>query len=92
QLVELRSCNWVVAITGWVSNCPNGERNIRLKDSTEIKMGCQERRRGRMGGWSDLICFGRYALQAHEPAWITSRQIEARHRAMTRNVGRGGKI
>ncbi|GMN57712.1 hypothetical protein TIFTF001_026815 [Ficus carica] len=22
QLVELRSCNWVVAITGWVSNCP----------------------------------------------------------------------
>ncbi|KAK8680896.1 hypothetical protein V6N13_109834 [Hibiscus sabdariffa] len=24
QLVELRSCNWVVAITGWVSNCPGG--------------------------------------------------------------------
>ena len=24
-----------------------------LKDSTETKMGCQERRRGRMGGWSD---------------------------------------
>ncbi|KAG9438484.1 hypothetical protein H6P81_021577 [Aristolochia fimbriata] len=22
QLVELRSCNWVVAITGWMSNCP----------------------------------------------------------------------
>ncbi|KAF6162723.1 hypothetical protein GIB67_028992, partial [Kingdonia uniflora] len=21
QLVELRSCNWVVAITGWMSNC-----------------------------------------------------------------------
>ncbi|KAK8670353.1 hypothetical protein V6N13_105108 [Hibiscus sabdariffa] len=26
-----------------------------LKDSTETKMGCQERRRGRMGGWSDLL-------------------------------------
>jgi hypothetical protein len=24
QLVELRSCNWVVVITGWLSNCPGG--------------------------------------------------------------------
>ncbi|KAK8609355.1 hypothetical protein V6N13_061804 [Hibiscus sabdariffa] len=39
------------------------------------------------------ICFGRYALQALEPAWITSRQIEkAGRRAMTRNVRRDGKI
>ncbi|MBA0874737.1 hypothetical protein Goshw_021281 [Gossypium schwendimanii] len=38
------------------------------------------------------ICFGRYALQALEPAWITSRQIEAGRHAMTRNVRRGGKI
>ncbi|QCE03378.1 large subunit ribosomal protein L16 [Vigna unguiculata] len=38
------------------------------------------------------ICFGRYALQALEPAWITSRQIEAGRRAMSRNVCRGGKI
>ena len=37
------------------------------------------------------ICFGRYALQALEPAWITSRQIEAGRRAMTRNVRRGGR-
>ncbi|CAK7324617.1 unnamed protein product [Dovyalis caffra] len=29
---------------------------------------------------------------ALEPAWITSRQIEAGRRAMTRNVRRGGKI
>ncbi|MCD9644657.1 hypothetical protein HAX54_033060 [Datura stramonium] len=45
QLVELRSCNWVVG---------NGEedRNVPLKDSTETKMGCQERRGGRMGSWS----------------------------------------
>ncbi|PIN17983.1 hypothetical protein CDL12_09353 [Handroanthus impetiginosus] len=26
-----------------------------LKDSTETKMGCQERREGRMGSWSDLV-------------------------------------
>ncbi|KAK8612145.1 hypothetical protein V6N13_092264 [Hibiscus sabdariffa] len=26
QLVELRSCNWVVAITGWVSNCPGEDQ------------------------------------------------------------------
>ncbi|PPS03373.1 hypothetical protein GOBAR_AA17289 [Gossypium barbadense] len=52
QLVELRSCNWVVAITGWVSNCPGEDRNMPLKDSTETKMGCQERRRGRMGGYT----------------------------------------
>ena len=38
------------------------------------------------------ICFGKYALQALEPAWITSRQIEAGRQVMTRNVRRGGKI
>jgi large subunit ribosomal protein L16 len=31
-------------------------------------------------------------LQAQEPAWITSRQIEASRRAMTRYTRRGGKI
>jgi len=31
-------------------------------------------------------------LQAQEPAWITSRQIEAGRRAMTRYIKRGGKI
>lgn len=36
--------------------------------------------------------FGDYALQATEPSWITSRQIEAARRAMTRYVKRGGKI
>ncbi|KAL4303447.1 hypothetical protein GQ457_10G002280 [Hibiscus cannabinus] len=28
---------------------------MSLKDSTETKMGCQERRKGRMDGWSGLI-------------------------------------
>ena len=38
------------------------------------------------------INFGDYALQAIEPCWITSRQIEAARRAITRYVRRGGKI
>jgi large subunit ribosomal protein L16 len=38
------------------------------------------------------IAFGDYALQAMEPSWITSRQIEAARRAMTRQIRRGGKI
>jgi large subunit ribosomal protein L16 len=36
--------------------------------------------------------FGSYALQTVDPGWITSRQIEAARRAMTRSVKRGGKI
>ncbi|GLS61510.1 50S ribosomal protein L16 [Methylobacterium haplocladii] len=38
------------------------------------------------------ICFGGYALQALEPAWITAKQIEAGRRGMTRYARRGGKI
>jgi large subunit ribosomal protein L16 len=38
------------------------------------------------------ISFGEFALQALEPHWITSRQIEASRRAMTRYIRRGGKI
>ena len=36
--------------------------------------------------------FGRYALKAMEPGWITSRQIEAARRAMTREIKRGGNV
>ena len=38
------------------------------------------------------INFGEFALVAADPAWITSRQIEAARRAMTRSIKRGGKI
>lgn len=38
------------------------------------------------------VNFGDFALQALEPSWITSRQIEAARRAMTRYIRRGGKI
>jgi len=51
--------------------------------------------RGRMTGKAfrgSSISFGEYALQALEPAWITSRQIEAARIAMTRYVRRGGQI
>jgi len=36
--------------------------------------------------------FGQYALKALEPGWITSRQIEAARRAMTREIKRGGNV
>ena len=36
--------------------------------------------------------FGDFGLKATESAWITSRQIEAARRAMTRSVKRGGKM
>lgn len=51
--------------------------------------------RGRMKGLETRgaqIEFGSFALQAVEPGWITSREIEAGRRAMTRSVKRGGKI
>jgi large subunit ribosomal protein L16 len=51
--------------------------------------------RGRMRGKASsgtTLAFGDYGLQALEPSWITSRQIEAARRAMTRQVRRGGKI
>jgi large subunit ribosomal protein L16 len=38
------------------------------------------------------VNFGDFGLVATEPAWITSRQIEAARRAMTRSIKRGGKI
>ncbi len=38
------------------------------------------------------INFGEYGLQALEPAWITSNQIEAARVAITRHVKRGGQV
>jgi large subunit ribosomal protein L16 len=38
------------------------------------------------------IDFGEFGLQALEPKWVTSQQIEAARIAMTRYVKRGGKI
>ncbi len=55
----------------------------------------RKQQRGRMRGlaWrGSSIDFGEYALQALEPAWITSKQIEAARVAITRHVRRGGKL
>nr|YP_009227436.1 ribosomal protein L16 [Sargassum thunbergii]AMB49186.1 ribosomal protein L16 [Sargassum thunbergii] len=38
------------------------------------------------------ITFGDYAIQALEPTWLTSRQIEATRRTITRYTKRGGKL
>ena len=55
----------------------------------------RKQHRGRMKGLAQRgssIHFGDFALQATEPSWITSRQIEAARRAMNRYIRRGGKI
>ena len=36
--------------------------------------------------------FGEFGLQALEPAWITSRQIEAARKTVSRSVRRGGQM
>ena len=50
--------------------------------------------RGRFKGVSkaNTIVFGEYGIQALEPVWLTSRQIEATRRSITRYVRRTGKI
>lgn len=51
--------------------------------------------RGRMKGRASRgakVSFGEYGLQALEPCWMTSRQIEAARRAIVRYVRRGGKV
>jgi large subunit ribosomal protein L16 len=55
----------------------------------------RKQQRGRMRGMATRgndLNFGDFGLQALEPSWITSRQIEASRRAMTRYIRRGGKI
>ncbi len=51
--------------------------------------------RGRMKGKASRgaeVSFGEYGLQALEPCWMTSRQIEAARRAIVRYVRRSGKL
>jgi len=40
----------------------------------------------------NYVSYGDYGLQALEPAWITSNQIEAARIAMTRYIKRGGQV
>ena len=51
--------------------------------------------RGRMTGKAtrgNTVTYGQFGLQALEPAWITSNQIEAARVAMTRYTKRGGQV
>ena len=51
--------------------------------------------RGRMTGKAtrgNTVTYGEYGLQALQPAWITSNQIEAARIAMTRYITRGGQV
>ena len=51
--------------------------------------------RGRRKGVAvagSTLNFGEYGLKATEAAWLTSRQIEAARRAMTRYARRGGRM
>ena len=51
--------------------------------------------RGRLTGKAlrgNKVTYGQFGLQALEPAWITSNQIEAARIAMTRYTKRGGQV
>ena len=55
----------------------------------------RKQQKGRMNGIATSGCnldFGDFGLQALEPGWLSSRQIEAARIAMTRHVKRGGKV
>lgn len=55
----------------------------------------RKQNRGRMRGKAyrgSTVEFGEFGLQALEPVWLTSRQIEAARRTMVRYVRRRGKI
>jgi large subunit ribosomal protein L16 len=51
--------------------------------------------RGRLSGRSyrgNLVSFGDFGIQSVQRAWLTSRQIEASRRVLTRYSRRGGKL
>jgi large subunit ribosomal protein L16 len=55
----------------------------------------RKQHRGRMKGRAyrnNKISFGEFGLQSQEPGWITSRQIEATRRTISRSIKRGGKL
>jgi len=45
-----------------------------------------------VAGRGNTVQFGEYGLQALEPAWITSRQIEAVRRTIMRHIRRRGRV
>jgi large subunit ribosomal protein L16 len=62
-----------------------------MPKKTKWRKQMRGRRRGKAYRGSSLS-FGTYGLRALEPAWVSSRQIEAARVAITRYVKRGGKL
>ena len=59
------------------------------------KVRHRKHHRGRTKGVSKGrtdVTHGDFGIQALEPGWLTSRQIEAARVAMTRHIKRGGKV
>jgi large subunit ribosomal protein L16 len=59
------------------------------------KVKHRKHHRGRSKGKAmsgNVLSFGSFGLKAMENSWVTSRQIEAARRAMTRYIERGGKV
>jgi large subunit ribosomal protein L16 len=55
----------------------------------------RKQQKGRIRGMAqrgNTVAFGDFGLMALEPAWVTSRQIEAARRAISHAVKRGGKV
>ena len=61
----------------------------------KVKYRKLQKGRRRMKGIAkrgNLVSFGEYGLKALEPCWITSRQIEAARKTITRFTRKGGKM
>ncbi len=58
---------------------------------TKFRKQMKGRNRG-LATTGNKVSFGDYGLKAVEPGFLTSRQIEAARRAMTRYIKRGGQI
>jgi len=62
-----------------------------MPKKSKYRKAFRGRRRGKATRGATLA-FGEIGLQALEPCWLTSRQIEAARRAATRHMRRGGNV
>jgi large subunit ribosomal protein L16 len=67
------------------------QRVMLMPKRTKYRKVMRGRMRGKAYRGSE-ISFGEFGLQSTEPAWVTSRQIEAARRAITNYLKRGGKV
>ena len=62
-----------------------------MPKKTKYRKSFRGRRKGNSKG-GNVVAFGDFGIQAQEPVWLTSRQIEATRRSITRYVRRTGKL